>query len=328
MSSARPDVVVVGAGVIGLTTAVCLAEAGVRVLVRTAEQPRQTTSAVAGALCGPTITGPGDPATGWGHIAEAEFTALSGQRETGIRLMRGRLVSKLGEAPPPWASTLPGYAQCSTQETPAGFPVAFWAQIPVADMPRYLDYLLDRLAAAGGRIELGAVSALAEAAAQAPVVVNCTGASARTLAADDHVQAVRGQHVIVENPGLDSFLHEGGAESAWTSFLPHSDRVVLGGIAVQNSWHRGPDAELTRQILTRCIDVEPRLADARILGVEVGLRPGRTTVRLEQEPLGGGRCIHNYGHGGLGVTLSWGCARDVLAIVIGDTDERVAHRVL
>jgi len=312
MSSARPDVVVVGAGVIGLTTAVCLAEAGVRVLVRTAEAPRQTTSAVAGALCGPTITGPDNPATGWGDIAEAEFTALSGQRETGIRLMRGRLVSKLGEAPPSWASTLPGYAQCSTQETPAGFPVAFWARIPVADN------LLDRLAAAGGRIELGAVSALAEAAAQAPVVVNCTGASARTFAADDHVRAVRGQHVIVANPGLDSFLHEGGAESAWTSFLPHGNRVVLGGIAVRNSWHRRPDPELTRQILTRCIDVEPRLADARILGVEVGLRPGRTTVRLEQELLGGARCIHNYGHGGLGVTLSWGCARDVLAIVAGD----------
>jgi len=41
----------------------------------------------------------------------------------------------------------------------------------------------------------------------------------------------------------------------------------------------------------------------------VGLRPNRPAVRLEAEPLGDGRRVHCYGHGGMGVSLSWGCAR-------------------
>jgi D-amino-acid oxidase len=50
----------------------------------------------------------------------------------------------------------------------------------------------------------------------------------------------------------------------------------------------------------------------------VGLRPVRPSVRLEAEALGGGRrLLHNYGHGGAGVTLSWGCALDVTAEVLG-----------
>ncbi len=57
------------------------------------------------------------------------------------------------------------------------------------------------------------------------------------------------------------------------------------------------------------------MADAEVLGQRVGLRPGRTEVRLEIEELPGGRAlIHDYGHGGRGFTLSWGCAEEVLKL--------------
>jgi D-amino-acid oxidase len=53
-----------------------------------------------------------------------------------------------------------------------------------------------------------------------------------------------------------------------------------------------------------------------IVSVACGLRPVRSTVRLEREELGGGRVvIHNYGHGGAGVTLSWGCAAEVATLL-------------
>jgi len=42
----------------------------------------------------------------------------------------------------------------------------------------------------------------------------------------------------------------------------------------------------------------------------------RSTVRLKREEMGDGRVvIHNYGHGGAGVTLSWGCATEVAALL-------------
>jgi len=59
------DVGVVGAGVAGLTTAVCLAEAGLRVRVWTSDPPRKTTSPPAGAMWGPSFLGPPGKVLGW-----------------------------------------------------------------------------------------------------------------------------------------------------------------------------------------------------------------------------------------------------------------------
>ena len=54
----------------------------------------------------------------------------------------------------------------------------------------------------------------------------------------------------------------------------------------------------------------------------VGLRPGRTSLRLEREDMQLGEAgghetvvVHNYGHGGSGLTLAWGCAGDVVRII-------------
>ena len=68
-------------------------------------------------------------------------------------------------------------------------------------------------------------------------------------------------------------------------------------------------------ILERCAALEPRLADARVIDEQVGLRPVRPSVRLEAEELHGARCVHNYGHGRSGVSLSWGCAREVMRLL-------------
>jgi D-amino-acid oxidase len=55
-----------------------------------------------------------------------------------------------------------------------------------------------------------------------------------------------------------------------------------------------------------------------VLAHRVGLRPVRPQVRLETQAVPGGRhVVHNYGHGGAGVTLSWGCALAVAGAVNG-----------
>ena len=55
------------------------------------------------------------------------------------------------------------------------------------------------------------------------------------------------------------------------------------------------------------------LAPGRVIRDSVGLRPYRRAVRVERE----GRIVHNYGHGGAGYTLAWGCAEEVAALVGG-----------
>jgi D-amino-acid oxidase len=311
------DALVVGAGVIGLSTGICLAETGLRVLIRTEAPPARTTSVAAGAMIGPPSSPPGSPAWTWERTTIAEFTALADVPGTGVHLGRGLLAVPPGAPPPP-----PGFQEASGLEAadpadlPAGFEFGLRATVPMVDMPRYLGYLSDRFEAAGGRIEVNPVSSLAEAAGVAPLVANCTGVYASRLVPDPSVRPVRGQHVIVENPGLDTFFLEAPIGPAWTSWFPHGDHVVLGGVAVDDDWNLDVDPAVAREIHARCAAIEPRLRDARVVGHRVGLRPFRPTVRVEAEEIGRSRCVHNYGHGGVGVTMSWGCAREATALLV------------
>lgn len=311
------DVLVVGAGVMGLSAAVCLAEEGLPVRVWASEPPAKTTSAVAGAIiAGPVVIEPVESAVDWNRSTLQHFEALADDPRTGVRMARGRMVLAEGNGVPDWAKALSGFEPC-TEEEHAGYPVAFWLNSPIVDMPRYLEYLAGRLTSAGGSIEIRQVASLSEAAGEAAVVVNCTGVGAAELAGDPQVKPVRGQHVIVENPGLDEFFYEQGPGPMITNYLPHGQRLVLGGTINRGDASLEPDEEQKAEILRRCAAVEPRLAGATVVGVEVGLRPGRPRIRLEEERLGETRIIHNYGHGGVGVGMSWGCAREVRHLVIG-----------
>lgn len=182
-------------------------------------------------------------------------------------------------------------------------------------MSIYLDYLVRRLAAAGGLIEQTEVGSLLELAEQTPLLVNCAGLGARELVPDPSVRAVRGQQVIVDNPGLEEFLIEAPFGPATTAYWPYPDHVVLGSTRVADDERQAPEPEMAAEILRRCIEVQPRLQHARVRGHQVGLRPDRPTVRLDVERIGGARCVHNYGHGGSGVTLSWGCAREAAVLL-------------
>lgn len=305
------DVIVVGAGVIGLTTAIRLADGGRSVAVWTADLPADTTSAVAGAMCGPFIPWGDERIDRWGRTCRDRFTELAGVPGTGVQLTRGRLVSDMGDEIPPWARDLPAFSACTDEEA-AGFSMAFWAEVPTVDMPVYLRYLTDRLAAAGVSIDVRRIASLDEAAQQAPIVVNCTGTGSRDLVPDQGVRAIKGQHVVVANPGLDTFLYERSMTGVWAGWFPYGDHVVLGGVSVEDDWDRTPDPDISKGILERCIRLEPRFADAEVLEVTVGLRPGREAPRLETERIGSAVCVHNYGHGSTGVSWSWGSADDVI----------------
>ncbi|MET7858022.1 FAD-dependent oxidoreductase [Streptomyces sp. NPDC005318] len=304
------DVIVVGGGVSGLTTALVLAERGHRVRVWSREAAASTTSAVAGALWWPYRIEPEELVGGWALRTLRWFEELAERPdETGVRLVagvhRGERLTALG----PWAAKLTDLVEVEE---------GLRARLPLIDMPVHLSRLERRLAAAGGAIERRTVTSLDEAAAQAPVVVNCTGLGARELVPDTGVRPVRGQLVLVENPGIEEWFTGTDPESeASTYFFPQPGRLVLGGTAETDDWNAEPDAGTAEQIVARCARVRPEIARARIIGHRVGLRPARDAgVRIEAEPLpGGGRLVHNYGHGGAGVTVALGCAEAAADLV-------------
>ncbi|TQO34122.1 D-amino-acid:oxygen oxidoreductase (deaminating) [Streptomyces cavourensis] len=302
--------IVVGGGVIGLTTAVTLAERGLRVRVWSRDPAGATTSAVAGALWWPYRIEPAERVGIWSLETLAVYEELAAApEETGVRLVPGLHGGERFSALGPWAAELR-----DAVEVAEGLRVV----LPLLDMPVHLAWLERRLVAAGGAVERRAVTGFAEAAERSPVVVNCTGLGARELVPDPGMRAVRGQLVLVENPGIEEWFTEADpASEATTYFFPQPGRLVLGGTARADDERPEPDAAVAREIVARCARVRPEIADARVLGHRVGLRPVREGgVRIEVGALpGGGLLVHNYGHGGAGVTVAWGCARAAAALV-------------
>lgn len=303
------DALVIGAGVSGLTVAICLAEAGLAVRVRTRQLPA-VTSCAAGAIWGPYLIDD-ERVLPWSEQTRVILTGLAGDPGTGVRVRHGLEASEHGVPPPSWATGLAGFRVATEPELPAGFASGWWYSTPVIDMPVYLDYLRERLLASGGTIELGEVRSLPEAAARAPVVVNCAGVEAGELVCDPLLAPSRGQLVVVDNPGVDTFFAQHDESAAPVYYLPQGDRVVLGGSVLPGRTDLAPDAGIAGGILRRCATIDPAFGTARVVGHRVGLRPSRPRVRLEREQTSWGAVIHNYGHGGSGVTMSWGCALEV-----------------
>jgi D-amino-acid oxidase len=131
------------------------------------------------------------------------------------------------------------------------------------------------------------------------------------MAADSSVVPVRGQVVYVDQVGLDRWWLD--AEGP-VYVVPRSHDIVVGGTDDEGEWDRTPDPDVAKLVLERAVALVPQLSRARVRGHRVGLRPARPQVRLEVEQADGPRVVHCYGHGGAGVTLSWGCAEDVAAL--------------
>lgn len=309
------DIVVVGAGVIGLTTSLALADAGHRVRLIAEDLPAETTSRCAGAIWGPHMVSDARVAA-W---ALATLPVLERQAEqpcTGVRIAEGIEASRYPMDAPEWLRELRGFRECKPGELTTGFAVGWHYSVPLIDMPRYLDHLVVELAGRGVTIEKRHVAGPAELAGLGPVVVNCGGLGARELACDGDLHAVRGDLIKVANPGITDFFAEHVEKPEdQTYFIPFGDYLLLGGTAMVDDEDRSPRREVADGILRRCAWIEPRLRDAEVLEHRVGLRPQRPEIRLERTESGGSTVIHNYGHGGSGVSLSWGCAEAVVELV-------------
>jgi len=316
---------VLGAGISGLTTALRLLEAGWDVQVVSADPPESTTSALAAAIWFPTHVGPPDRVNVWGRTTYDTFAAQAFSAHVPGVVMRDSLV--LGRAPlgePAWVASVGPVSPAAPGDLPPGYSHGLRFVVPLVEMPVYLPWLADQADHAGVRFVTRRVGSLDELlddgvdGAEVPdAVVNCSGLAARSLVGDLSVYPVRGQIVRVSNPGLSVSVRDEHHPEGRAYVHPRATDCILGGTLDEHEWSTEVDPAVAESILRRCTDIVPALTEATVLEHVVGLRPGRPTVRLEEDTSYGGRArvVHNYGHGGAGVTLSWGCADEVAALL-------------
>ncbi|MGG5260207.1 NAD(P)/FAD-dependent oxidoreductase [Phycicoccus avicenniae] len=306
-------VTVVGGGVVGLTSALRLAESGHDVRCVRDVPAAGTVSAVAGGLWFPYHVEPRERVVAWGLVSLERFTALADDPGSGVALREGVLVERTGPDRW-WTEGVRGWRDARPDELPAGAPSGVVARLPLVAMPVHLDWLEKRCAAAGVDVVTGRVGDLDEL--EDDVLVLATGLRAAELLPGLDVTPSRGQVALLANPGVDRWLVDDDARGGMTYVLPHPGWVVCGGTDVPDASDE-PDPAVHAAIVARCREAVPALRDAEVLGSRVGLRPVAAAVDLRVREHHGRPVVTNVGHGGAGVTLSWGCAEEVLRLVDG-----------
>lgn len=305
-------VIVVGAGVSGLSSAYALLEAGHQVEVIASNFTPRTTSDVAAALWWPFHAEPVEKVMKWCMTSFGRFAKLAEDDASGVVMCPGIL--GFGPVEPPWAKLVPGGTPTPSAEVPAGCTSGLTAVVPMVEMDRYMPWLQSEVENAGARFTQREVTSLDEVGEQAGVVVNCSGLGARVLADDAAIIPARGRVVRLEQSGVDSFVGSEAGASPMHVF-PRKTDVIVGGTYEPGVEDLDVVSEIDDEIVARATAADPRLRGAKRLGAVSGLRPTRFEVRLEVERVDFGTIVHNYGHGGGGVTLSWGCAEDVKQMV-------------
>ena len=310
-----PRAVVVGAGVIGCTTALALVADGWEVDILTAEDPRATTSAVAAAFWYPYLVDDSPIADAWGRATAERLAALTAVEGAGVTARTVRERFRTADVDPDWRVDMPDAAR-ETDGLADPYLDAWRFTSWVAAMPTYLSWLLTQLAGAGVKVAQVMLDDLDEAwRPGVDLVVDCAGVGARALAGDEQVVPVAGQALLVRTEDLaapieDVWLDAGHPDGP-AYVVPRGDGTVLcGGTSVEGQVDRTPDPDVTADIMARCRALVPALEGVEPFAAGVGLRPSRPAIRLELGPGRDSLVLHHYGHGGAGLTLSWGSAAD------------------
>ena len=303
------NIAIIGAGVSGLTCGVVLAESGCRAVILAAERGAATTSAAAAAIWFPYDTEAGENAIGWALATYGELRDLTCDPRAGVSMIELRSFTRAGEiVVPPWAHDLG--ARRLHREIPRSFASGFTIDVPLMDTTQYLTYLEQRFLRAGGEITItNRLSRLEEISGEFDLAINCAGIGAHALVPDAELEPHRGQIAIV--PAVQLPYAVVCDDPPLMYVIPRSADCVFGGTN-EITYDRVADPATTARIVAECSRVL-EIQEPAVVAERVGIRPFRRGgVCLRAERLNDGRrVIHNYGHGGAGFTLSWGCGRRV-----------------
>ncbi|KAL3285129.1 hypothetical protein HHI36_019253 [Cryptolaemus montrouzieri] len=185
----------------------------------------------------------------------------------------------------------------------------------LTDPTRYLKWALNTVKCSGIKVCQRKIETFVDLNFKYDVIVNCTGLGGKILCGDTAIVPLRGQVAKVAAPWIKNFFY-GDYD---TYIIPSFDHVTLGGCRQYQSYSTEVSNYDYLAIRDRCEKLIPSLKEAELIGHRVGLRPHRIPVRVEKEyrNLEGKeiKIVHNYGHGGYGVTTAPGTALNAVGLV-------------
>ncbi|KAL4887272.1 FAD dependent oxidoreductase [Aspergillus karnatakaensis] len=335
--SEKETIVVIGAGVIGLSTALCLQEQltpSQQILLVARDWPNTISvnyaSPWAGAHYRPV---PGTSPQALREEKQARrtyqhFKTMIQEPGSGVKSVEG--LEHLENPPAEYFDKqaignsyahLDGFRQLRKDELPGSVTWGVRYNTFVVNSPVYCAYMLRRFVLKGGQTKEYTLANPQEAFYLAPnvrTVVNCSGVGF----GDPKSFIIRGQTCLVRNP-CNVTLTRQNSDGSWSFCIPRplEGGTIIGGTKQPHNWDPNPSLETREKLLREASKWFPFTPESGgkfdVVRDIVGRRPAREDgLRIEAERLDGGRTIvHGYGAAGRGYEISWGVAEDVVKLV-------------
>ncbi|CAI7641497.1 unnamed protein product [Penicillium pancosmium] len=337
---ANPEtIVVIGAGVIGLSTALCIQQRlspSQSVLLVAREFPSDESinyaSPWAGAHYRP-VPGSSPQVLKEANQAERTYKYLkrvaADEPAAGIKFIKG--VEHL-EAPPAEYSdpqslrnvyaSMDGFRLLPRDELPLGVKLGVEYGTWVINSPVYCAHMLRKFIVKGGQTKQYTLANMKEAFSlvqNVRTVVNCSGLGFE----DPESFIIRGQTCLVRNP-VSATITRQNTDGSWSFCIPRplDGGTIIGGTKQPHEWDPNPSLEIRDRLLANASKWFPfgpeSGAQFDVIRDIVGRRPARQGgMRMEVEKLADDKnIVHAYGAGGRGFEISWGVAEDTAGMML------------
>ena len=305
-------IAVIGAGISGMSSAWLLAKEGYAVTLMAKAFSPDITSNKAAAFWFPYHIRNDKRGIQWCHDSYNTYLRLAQEAGTGvsIKTLLKVLRPHIADTQPAWVEFMPTGSLRVQQQHDTQYAVVYEADVPLIETQIFLPYLRNCIEALGVQIIQQEIETFDVLLQQYDAVVNCTGLASRSLCNDDELIPVRGQVALLSPvQNMPIFLDN----EMPLYVVPRQDAVIIGGTYEEHVEEAITESATIARLLQNAYDTLPHLRSTKVIGDWAGLRPYRETVRVEIDL--SKNLVHNYGHGGSGFTLAFGCASEVVSLV-------------
>lgn len=308
------NIAIVGAGISGMSVAYLLTKTGYKVTLFAKAFSPNITSNRAAAFWFPYHIRNDKRGIGWCQDSYQYFKSFSDRPATGVSMQKIVKVLRKGvqEDEPVWIEFMPkeSFQMLPKDKLPDGFERICEAIVPLIETQIFLPWLQNELVQNGVVFIKKEVPDLKSLSSEYDAVVNCAALGSRELCNDEDIIAVRGQVALLSTSNMSTIYLD---NEDMLYVVPRKDAIIVGGTYEENIYEEVTEPGTIEKILARAYNALPELKQHTVIGNWAGLRPYRKDVRVEKEA--NTNIIHNYGHGGSGFTLSFGCAGTVVKMI-------------
>lgn len=326
------NIAVIGSGVIGLSTAIMLRKRGYLANIYTIDLSDKTIpSYSACALWMPFLMSDDKHAHKqtadsryWAEFSWAYFEKISKlNTKTGIFKVAHEEYWDEYESEPYYYDIVDNFS-IEHSENDLPYKYKWTMNTFVIDMTNYMDWLLQEFKSLNGKI-FSSSDGWDYKNMKNNVFFNCTGISSREIFKDTNLKGVKG-HLVV----CDATQQQYSMGDNEYCVIPRSNNLLIGSLMIESEEYtidiNGIEhlSKKTKKLMSSNLGKKLGIDKININDenlIITGIRPYRENgVRLEYEKIKDKSIYHNYGHGGGGVTFSWGCVQDSINLFENKVD--------